>query len=236
MQCVILAGGLGTRMRPLTETIPKTLLPVRGRPFAYYQTRWLASQGVTEAVYSIGHCGAAIRRYWERETCPIPSLRYVDEGTELRGTGGALSLAFRQGVLEDRFLVIYGDSFLPVRFAPIWRAFEASGLPALMTVLHNQGRWDKSNAIYRDNRVLRYDKAGGDDMEYIDYGLSAIRRDALEGYDGQAYDLAKLFQRLSLQGRLAGFAVNRRFYEIGSPEGLQDFEQYLEREEFVVTS
>jgi NDP-sugar pyrophosphorylase family protein len=236
MQCVILAGGLGTRMRPLTDTTPKTLLPVRGRPFAYYQLHWLASQGVTEVVYSIGHQGQTIRQYWEREASPIPSLRYVDEGEQLRGTGGALSLARDRGVLQDRFLVIYGDSFLPVRFAPIWQAFQASGLPALMTVLRNRGRWDRSNARYQDGRVLLYNKGGGPDMEYIDYGLSAFLREALDGCGRQPFDLADLFQDLSFNGKLAGFEVDRRFYEIGSPAGLRDFEEYLEREEIIVTS
>jgi MurNAc alpha-1-phosphate uridylyltransferase len=236
MQCVILAGGLGTRMRPFTDTTPKTLLPVRGRPFAHYQLHWLASQGVTEVVYSIGHRGEMIRRYWEREASPIPSLCYVDEGEQLLGTGGALSLAREQGVLEDRFLVIYGDSFLPVQFAPIWQAFQSSGLPALMTVLRNRGRWDKSNASYQDGRVRFYNKAGGPDMEYIDYGLSAFRREVLDGWGGQSYDLAAVLHNLSVQGMLAGFEVDQRFYEIGSPAGLSDFEEYLEREEFIVTS
>jgi NDP-sugar pyrophosphorylase family protein len=236
MQCVILAGGLGTRMRPLTDTTPKTLLPVRGRPFAYYQLHWLASQGVTQVVYSIGHRGEMIRRYWEREAPPIPSLCYVDEEEQLLGTGGALSLAREQGVLEDRFLVIYGDSFLPVQFAPIWQAFQSSGLPALMTVLRNRGRWDRSNASYQDGRVRLYNKAGGPDMEYIDYGLSAFRREVLDGWGGQSYDLAVVLHNLSVKGTLAGFEVDQRFYEIGSPAGLRDFEEYLEREEFIVTS
>lgn len=236
MQCVILAGGLGTRMRPLTDTTPKTLLPVQGRPFAYYQLHWLAAQGVTEVVYSIGHRGEMIRRYWEQQASPISSLRYVDEGEQLLGTGGALSLAREQGVLEDRFLVIYGDSFLPVQFAPIWQAFAASGLPALMTVLRNRGRWDTSNASYQDGRVLLYNKAGGPEMEYIDYGLSAFRREVLDGCGRQSFDLADLFQDLSVKGKLAGFEVDRRFYEIGSPAGWRDFEDYLEREEFIVTS
>jgi len=236
VQCVILAGGLGTRMRPLTDTTPKTLLPARGRPFAYYQLHWLASQGVTQVVYSIGHRGEMIRRYWEREAPPIPSLCYVDEGEQLLGTGGALSLAREQGVLEDRFLVIYGDSFLPVGFAPIWQAFQASGLPALMTVLRNRGRWDRSNASYQDGRVQLYNKAGGPDMEYIDYGLSAFRREVLDGWGGPSYDLAVVLNNLSVKGMLAGFEVDQRFYEIGSPAGLRDFEEYLEREEFIVTS
>jgi len=228
MQCVILAGGLGTRMRPLTETCPKTLLPVRGRPFAFYQMHWLASQGVTDVVYSIGHHGDMIRRYWQKEASPVPSIRYVDEGTELRGTGGALRLAREAGVLHESFFVIYGDSFLPVRFTPVWDAFRSSAMPALMTVLRNDGRWDRSNAVYRDGRVLLYDKKGHPAMHYIDYGLSALRRDTLDGITAEVFDLATLFHELSLRDQLAGFEVDQRFYEIGSPEGLRDFEQYLE--------
>ena len=227
MQCVILAGGLGTRMRPLTESCPKTLLPVGGRPFAYHQLHWLARQGVTEAVYSIGHKGHLIREYWASEQSPVPSIRYVDEGDHLRGTGGAIRLALEQGVLEDSFLVIYGDSFLPVEFPPIWQAFLSSGKPALMTVLRNDGRWDRSNVIYEDGRVVLYDKKANAAMRYIDYGLSAFRRDLFENIADKVFDLSTLFHDLSLKGNLAGFEVHERFYEIGSPRGLNDLEEYL---------
>jgi NDP-sugar pyrophosphorylase family protein len=225
-QCVILAGGLGTRMRPLTDACPKTLLPVRGHPFAYHQLHWLAGQGITEVVYSIGHQGDLIRRFWDQEPWPVFRIRYVDEGQRLRGTAGALRLAHEQGVLDERFFVIYGDSFLPVEFGPIWRAFQASGQPALMTVLRNQGRWDRSNVIYQPGRVMLYDKAAALGMQYIDYGLSCFRRDLFD--DPGPSDLAVLFRELSISGRLAGFEVHQRFYEIGSPAGLRDFEQYLD--------
>ncbi len=231
MQCVILAGGLGTRMRPLTDHCPKTLLPVRGRPFAYHQLHWLAAQGVTEVVYAIGHQGQMIRRYWDSEPQPVGWIRYVDEGETLRGTGGALRLALEQGVLQESFLVIYGDSFLPIVFAPVWNAFLESGKPALMTVLRNEGRWDRSNAVYEDGRLVLYDKQGGAAMQYIDYGLSAMRRAVLEGVTAEKFDLADLFRDLSLQGKLAGFRVAERFYEVGSPAGLLALEAYLEARE-----
>ncbi len=225
MQCVILAGGLGTRMRPLTETCPKTLLPVHGRAFAWHQLQWLASQGIREVIYSIGHQGDMIRRYWAEQPSPVPSLRFVDEGNQLRGTAGALRLAREQGVLDESFLVIYGDSFLPVEFSPVWRAFESSNQPALMTVLRNEGRWDRSNVIYQPGRVVMYDKAAAPGMQYIDYGLSCFRR---ELFDQPTHsDLAMLFHDLSLNGRLAGFLVHERFYEIGSPAGLRDLEEFL---------
>jgi NDP-sugar pyrophosphorylase family protein len=231
MQCVILAGGLGTRMRPLTDHCPKTLLPVRGRPFAYHQLHWLAAQGVTEVVYSIGHQGHLIRRYWDSEPRPVPWIRYVDEGEKLLGTGGALRLACDEGVLEERFLVTYGDSFLPIVFAPVWNTFLESGKPALMTVLRNDGRWDRSNAIYQGGRVVLYDKQGVGAMKYIDYGLSAIERGLLELITAKKFDLSDLFHELSLEDRLAGFPVAERFYEIGSEAGLRDLEDYLEARE-----
>ncbi len=231
MQCVILAGGLGTRMRPLTDSCPKTLLPVRGRPFAYHQLHWLAAQGVNEVVYCIGHRGDLIRRYWAMEPSPIRSIRWVDEGDRLRGTGGALRLACEQGVLEESFLVIYGDSFLPVRFAPVWQTFETRGLPALMTVLKNEGRWDKSNAIYEDGRVMLYDKNQAAGMSYIDYGLLAFHRAIFAEVPGEVFDLAAFLNRLSLQGQLAGYEVTERFYEVGSAAGLLELDRYLAERE-----
>jgi len=227
MQCVILAGGLGTRMRPLTETCPKTLLPVCGHPFAYHQVHWLAAQGITEIVYSIGHQGHKIRDYWASQPSPVDSIRFVDEGQKLRGTGGALKLARDQDALAESFFIIYGDSFLPVQFAPVWEAFRASGAPALMTVLHNQGRWDQSNAIYQNGRVTLYDKRGDRSMRYIDYGLSAMHAGLLDDIRADVFELSALFHELSVRGQLAGFEVGQRFYEIGSPQGLQDLEQYL---------
>ena len=226
VQCVILAGGLGTRMRPLTETCPKTLLPVHGRPFAYHQMHWLASQGISDIVYSIGHQGDQIRRYWAEEAAPVRSIRFIDEGEQLRGTAGALRLAYDRRALDEHFFVIYGDSFLPVEFAPIARAFFSTGQPALMTVLRNEGRWDRSNVVYQQGRIVLYDKAGAPGMQYIDYGLSCFRRDLFDDLPNS--DLATLFHDLSLQGRLAGFEVHERFYEIGSPAGLHDLEQYLD--------
>ena len=222
MQCVILAGGLGTRMRPLTDTLPKTLLPVRGRPFAWYQLDWLVRHGVTEVVYCIGHQGDQIRDYWESQPSPV-ALRFVDEGEQLRGTAGALRLALTEGALDESFFVLYGDSFLPVDFAPIWTAFQSSHAAALMTVLRNEGRWDSSNVVYSNGRVTLYDKRSSNpEMFYIDYGLSAFRRAVIEEADEA--DLCALFHRLSLAGDLAGYEVTERFYEIGSPQGLRDLE------------
>ena len=232
MQCLILAGGLATRMRPLTETIPKAMLPVEGRPFIDHQLAWLAAHGVTEVVLSVGYLGEAIQAHVGDGARYGLGARVVDEGPNLRGTAGAVRLAFDEGVLEERFLLTYGDSFLPIDFAAVFRHFEASGAPALMTVYRNQGRWDTSNVIFDGRMVTLYDKQRRtrppEDFAFIDYGLSALTRRAAEGIPaGQKADLAELFHGLSVRGELAGWESPDRFYEIGSPQGLADFSEWV---------
>ena len=232
MQCVILAGGLATRMRPLTDGLPKALIAAAGRPFIDHQLEWLASAGVTRVVLCVGYRGQMLREYVaDGGRWGLP-LTIVDEGAELRGTAGALRLAFDQGALDEAFLVTYGDSFLPIDFAAVWRAFMACGRPALMTVFRNAGRWDRSNAIFEKGAVF-YDKARGSrpphDFQYIDYGLSALERSLLPALVQQDVpaDLAHVFHELSQRGQLAGLEMAQRFFEIGSPSGLRDFEQWL---------
>jgi NDP-sugar pyrophosphorylase family protein len=242
MQCVILAGGLATRMRPITETIPKALIPITGLPFIDHQLGWMAAHGVTRVVLSVGYRGDMLRDHvGDGARFGLAEVRVVDEGTELRGTAGALRLALDEGALDEAFLVTYGDSFLPIDFAPVWDAFVASGAPALMTVFHNAGRWDSSNVIYRDGRVELYDKRRATrpaaEFQYIDYGLLAMRRSVIAARvpaPGAAQtkaedkaDLADLLHALSRAGELAGLEVRERFYEIGSPAGLQELEAWM---------
>jgi NDP-sugar pyrophosphorylase family protein len=235
MQCLILAGGLATRMRPLTETIPKALIPIAGRPFIDHQLAWLAAHGVTDVVLSVGYLGEALSAHVGDGAAFGLRVRTVDEGPNLRGTAGAVRLAFDQGALEERFLVTYGDSFLPIDFSAVFDAFAASGAPALMTVFRNQGRWDTSNVIFDGRMVSLYDKQRrtrpAEEFAFIDYGLSALERRivAAEIPAGAKADLADLFHALSQRGELAGYESAERFYEIGSPAGLEDFAQWLRR-------
>ena len=233
LQCVILAGGIGSRMRPMTEEMPKALLPVLDRPFADWQLELLAEQGVERVLYSIGHKGEMLREHVGDGGRFGLAVSYVDEGTQLRGTAGALRLALDEGALEDAFFVLYGDSYLPVDYAAVEAAWAGTDLPALMTVFRNDGRWDASNAIYADGQVVLYDKDRPADrvaeMHWIDYGLSVLEREVVEERvpaEGIS-DLAELTRELSREGLLAGFEVAERFYEGGSQEGLRDLERYL---------
>jgi NDP-sugar pyrophosphorylase family protein len=224
-------------MRPLTDEIPKALIPVAGAPFIDHQLAWLAGHGVTEVVLSIGYRGDMLRahvRDGARDGARFGlRVRCVDEGDRLRGTAGALRLALDQGALDDAFLVTYGDSFLPVDFGGVFGAFRASGKPALMTVFANHGRWDTSNVVFDGASVTLYDKQRrgrpATDFTYIDYGLLGLDRRLVADEvpaEGKA-DLADLLHELSRRGDLAGLEMRERFYEIGSPEGLQDFTRWI---------
>jgi NDP-sugar pyrophosphorylase family protein len=229
MQCVILAGGLGTRMWPETKTIPKTLLPIAGTPFATWQLSWLARSGIDSVVYCVGHLGQLIRDHVGDGGSWGLSVRYVDEGDHLLGTAGALRLAYDERALAEDFLVLYGDSWLQVDPARVLRAAREHREPALMTVFRNDGRWDGSNVVLEGRRIARYAK-GLDkpppEMRWIDYGLLAFRR----GVIGERVppnvpeDLAPLCGELSDDGLLAGFEVSQRFYEIGSVTGRNELE------------
>jgi NDP-sugar pyrophosphorylase family protein len=229
MQCVILAGGLGTRMWPETKTIPKTLLPIAGTPFATWQLSWLARSGIDSVVYCVGHLGQQIRDHVGDGAPWGLSVRYVDEGDHLRGTAGALRLANDEGVLDEDFLVLYGDSWLQVDPAVVLRAARGRREPALMTVFRNDGRWDGSNVVLEGTRIACYAKGlttPPAEMRWIDYGLLAFRREVISERvkaDGPA-DLAPLCTRLADEGLLAGFEVGRRFYEIGSVAGRDELE------------
>jgi NDP-sugar pyrophosphorylase family protein len=237
MQCVILAGGLGTRMRPRTETLPKSLLEVRGKPFVDHQLAWLAAHGVREVLLSVGHLGEQLEAHVGDGSRYGVAVAYVNEGATLRGTAGALALAAERGALAEEFLLTYGDSYLPIDFGAVANAFRRSGKPALMTVFHNEGRWDTSNVVFdaATGTIALYDKSRtrrpASDYRYIDYGLSALRREVIEREvpRGTKYDLADVFRPLSERGELAGYLVRERFYEIGSPSGLADLEALLGR-------
>ena len=219
-------------MAPYTDMLPKVLLPVAGRPFADWQLMWLAAQGVDEVIYSIGHLGDQIRRHVGMGEQWGLTVRYVDEGVNLRGTGGALRQALEASALAEQFLVLYGDSYLCVDVRNVWDAFVASKSAALMSVYLNDGEWERSNVVYSDGIVTRYEKgltSIPSEMRYVDYGLSVFKGSTVERWIPRdaVVDLADTFTALSGAGELAGYEAVERFYEIGSPSGLKDLESRL---------
>jgi len=226
----ILAGGLATRLRPLTDKIPKVLVPVAGKPFLVHQLELLRRQGITRVVLCLGHLGEMVREQFGDGSAHGVRLDYSFDGPVLLGTGGALKQALPS--LGEKFFVLYGDSYLPIEFASVAESFERSGKLGLMTVYRNEGRFDTSNVVFADGEIKVYDKKTRlPEMRHIDYGLSVFAAAALEEYPANVkFDLAELMRRLVARGQLAGFEVMERFYEIGSPGGLAELETLLSGE------
>jgi MurNAc alpha-1-phosphate uridylyltransferase len=224
----ILAGGLATRLGAVAQATPKVLVEVAGKPFAVHQIELLARHGVSDIVFCTGHLGEAVEAALGDGSRWGVRVRYVNDGAVRRGTGGALRHALPQ--LGESFLVLYGDSYLDCDYEAIASAFLAGGLAGLMTVCRNDDQWDRSNVAFEGGRILRYDKQRrSEDMRYIDYGLGALRAEALERFPAEApFDLVEVYQSLISRHQLTGFEVTGRFYEIGSPTGLEETRRYLQ--------
>lgn len=226
----ILAGGLATRLRPLTEKIPKALVEVNGEPFLAHQLRLLHGSGIRRVTLCVGYLSKMIEEYAGDGSRFGMEIRYSPDGPALRGTAGAIAQALP--LLGESFFVLYGDSYLPCDYAAVARSFRESGKMALMTVHRNEGKWDASNVEYADGRIAAYSKkARTPAMRHIDYGLGAFHAGAFASVPGgAAYDLADLYGSLLAAGELAGYEVPQRFYETGSFAGIQELSAHLARQ------
>ena len=218
----VLAGGLAKRMRPLSERVPKALLEVAGEPFVAHQLRLFAREGIANVKLLVGHRWEQIERFVGDGGRFGVKVEYIIDGAMLLGTGGAVRHALDR--LAPEFLVTYCDSWLDAPYGPVVEAFRASGRPALMCVYRNENRWDASNVQFENGIIRRYSKkVRAPEMHHIDWGLSMLKASSVAAWPtGEPWDLADLYEGLSLRGCLAGYEMKRRFYEIGSFEGLTE--------------
>jgi NDP-sugar pyrophosphorylase family protein len=225
----VLAGGLATRMQPATLTVPKSMLEIAGEPFIAHQLRLFRRQGLERVVLCLGYLGEQVAAFVADGGRYDLQLAYSYDGDVLLGTGGALRRALP--LLGEEFLVTYGDSYLDIPFRPVVDAFRAASTSGLMTVFNNAGRWDISNIEFADGRIIDYSKTPTPRMTYIDFGLTMLSASTLATFaEGDAFDLADVYRQLVREGRMAGFEVDRRFYEIGSPAGRTESETYLRQQ------
>jgi NDP-sugar pyrophosphorylase family protein len=228
MKVAILAGGLATRLRPITENIPKALVEVAGRPFIDHQIELLVSQELREIVMCVGYLGEMIEGYLGDGSRLGARVTYSSDGDQLIGTGGALRKALP--LLGEEFFVLYGDSYLPIDYGAVKTAYRCSGKSALMTIFRNDDNWDKSNVIFENGEIQRYSKCiRSSEMKYIDYGLEILSQKAfVQTPVSGRFDLADLLSDLVSSRNVAGYEVKNRFYEIGSPAGLDELNSFLE--------
>jgi NDP-sugar pyrophosphorylase family protein len=220
----ILAGGLATRLGSLTEKIPKSLIPVAGEPFVAHQLRLLQRSGIQRVILCVSHLGEQIEQAIGNGAQYGIEASYSYDGAALRGTAGAVRGALPK--LGESFFVMYGDSYLACDYAVIEQEFLRSGKLGLMTVFRNEGQWDTSNVEFGEGRILAYSKTNRNSrMRYIDYGLGVFRADVFARTGTP--NLADVYGELLQSGDLAAVEVHERFYEIGSPAGLQEMTRFL---------
>lgn len=221
----ILAGGLGTRLGDIGKSTPKALVEVADEPFLVHQIRLLAKNGAERVVVCVGHLGQQIESRIGRAQDGV-TITYSYDSVHLDGTLGAIRRA--RAHLGERFLVMYGDTYLEIDYSNFARSWQQSNKRAAMTVLFNANQWDRSNVNFNNGEILAYDKfAPTDDMHWIDYGLSAFEASALDLVGPEITDLAFLFRELSLDGELFGYEATERFHEIGTPDALEETGRYL---------
>ncbi len=218
----LLAGGLATRLQAITHDIPKAMVEVAGRPFIDHQLDLFQRHGVRRVVLCLGHLGEQVESHVGNGARYGMSISYSHDGPELLGTGGALRRALP--LLGDLFWVIYGDSYVDIDFAAILSAFTLSKAASLMTVLQNDGQWDRSNVIFEEGKLICYDKHRTDArMCHVDFGVALLRRSAAERIPpARQYDLADLYSGLVAERQMIGFEVTNRFFEIGTPASLAE--------------
>jgi N-acetyl-alpha-D-muramate 1-phosphate uridylyltransferase len=227
MQVAILAGGLATRLRPMTDSMPKSMIEIEGKPFIEYQLEMLRSQRVTDVVLCIGYLGDQIEHH-VGDGCKFGvKVKYSYEGKQLLGTAGALKNA--EQLLNDQFFIMYGDSYLFVDFSAVLSYFKRFNKLGLMVVYKNDNQLDKSNVVVENNLVKVYDKKRkADGMQYIDYGAMLLRKRLLDLIPyGQPCALEDVLVPAVEQGELLAYEVQERFYEIGSLNGINGFKEYV---------
>lgn len=227
MQIVILAGGLGTRLRPLTERAPKCMVPADGKPFLEHQLRLLASRGVRDIVLCLGYMGEQVLAYFGNGHRFGVNLAYAWERNGLLGTAGAIRNA--EALLAPEFFVAYGDSYLLLDYRAIMRRFRQSDALGMMVVYRNEDRLERSNVVVRDGQVIAYDKTTRlPGMVYVNEGLSVLRRRSLNLIPpGIPFSQEQFFQMLVRRRQLLAYETGQRFYEIGSFRGLEEFRRLL---------
>jgi len=226
---VILCGGLGTRLGPLTMRVPKSMTAVAGRPFLEYELALLRAGGIEDFVLCVGYLGEAVQAHFGDGRRFGVRIRYAWDGPMLMGPAGALKRASR--LLDDLFFVTYGDAYLRADYAAIMDRLQRSHALGVMTVYENDGMYGRSDVAVSRGYVTRYDKAAAaGELSWVNFGVSALRKRALrEIPTGVPCGEQTFYDVLVRRHALMAFPVRRRFYEIGTPRALEEFSRYVSR-------
>jgi NDP-sugar pyrophosphorylase family protein len=226
MQIAILSGGLGTRLRPFTEEIPKAMVLIENKPFLQYQIELLKKNNITDILLCLGYLSEKIIEYFGNGEKFGVNITYSIEKAKLLGTAGALKNA--EKYLKEEFMVMYGDSYLELDNQEVVSCYKTIREPVLMVVYKNENRFDRSNVRLKDNLVVKYEKNSKENLSYIDYGISVLNKKIISGLPKEeTIHLEDVFRKLAEERKIHAYEASKSFYEVGSPEGLERFRKYI---------
>ncbi len=227
MQSVILCGGLGTRLQPITKKKPKSMVEIEGKPFLEYQLKLLKKNNLFDVILCTGYKSKEIEKYFGNGKKFGIKINYSKDNNELLGTGGALKKV--KDLLDKSFLVMYGDSYLPFNFNLAISRFNKLNTLGLMVVYKNKNKYEKSNVLLGKNLIKEYNKEkSSKKMQHIDYGVSIFKKEILKNFPkDKTFDLSKIHKKLIKKAELSYFETKTRFYQIGDFKGLKEFKKYI---------
>lgn len=219
---IILAGGKGTRVKKFTKKIPKCLIEINGKPFLYYQLKYLKKNNVENVIISVGYLSKKIKEYLNKNIDFI-NFRIIEDGKKLLGTGGAILKSLKY--LKNNFFVMYGDSYLSLNLKNLKKQKRLSS----MAIYKNDNKFDKSNIeLLNSNKIIYHVQKRKNKLRYIDYGISYLNKKIFKDKKkGAKFDLSEFYNELSLKNLLLGYKVKSRFYEIGSYQGINELKNFL---------
>jgi len=226
MQAAILAGGLGTRLRPLTDSVPKGLIKVNGRPFLELKLEQLKANGIDDVILCVGHLGEMIEEHFGDGSRFGIRIRYSRDGKEPLRPVGALKRA--EHLLEEEFFVTYGDNYLRLDYGKMMALLRSSGKLGVLAVYHNRGTYGTSDVEVSEGRVTTFQKNPARQLEWINFGIYALRKKALDLVaPGRPCDESEFFNLMIGRRELLSYEATERFYEIGTMQSLNEFETIM---------
>lgn len=223
---IILSGGKGTRIKKITKKIPKCLIDINGKPFLYHQLKYLKKNKINNVVISVKYKSNLIKEYIEKYV-DFMNVKLISDGKKPLGTGGAVINSLNY--LKKNFFIIYGDSYLRFNLNKLCLNKNIS----TMGILKNIDKYDKSNVLLKRGNYIKYDKINNKSKKfsYIDYGVSYVSNKLFTKYKkNKKIDLSLIFSEISKKNLLKGYVIKKRFYEIGSYNGINDLKKFLKNE------
>ena len=230
-QAVILAGGRGTRLRPLTDTQPKPMVEFHGRPFLEYLVEMLREQGFERVLMLLGYLPEVIQEHFGDGTGLGVEIDYEvtdpDDQTTTR-----VSLA--KDRLEESFLLLYCDNYWPLSMDRMWERFAALGVPAMVTVYSNKDgyRPGKDSVLVDGDGLVRVFDRGRTTrgLQGVEISYAILSRSVLELLPEEDEPIeAALYPRLAARGELGAYVSDHRYYSVGSLDRLEATERFLAR-------